>query len=209
MDFLADRRLCSTISIHLAVHREYLLSLPGNPMVTLEEGITIITEKVLMSTLASDSPTRSVELFRTPFEINQVLPSKAVVTPSSSIKVAIVRPPEGGIAYPEEWSTWDQQNSKTTKSTALTPGNNIQSKDPKSLKDILRKEWGQDAFVPDIPVLEQPLINDDLRRAQLYNRLAPHSFVQQLPLRTIVDLVYQQAEVEKRSRLPLFSTEFI
>lgn len=61
-------------------------------------------------------------------------------------------------------------------------------------------EWGQDAvvFVPDVPVLEQPLINDDLRRAQLYNRLAPHSFVQELPLNTIVDLVYQQAEVEKK-----------
>lgn len=61
-------------------------------------------------------------------------------------------------------------------------------------------EWGQDAvvFVPDIPVLEQPLLHDDLRRTQLYNRLAPHSFVQELPLNTIVDLVYQQAEVEKK-----------
>ncbi|KAK1572931.1 hypothetical protein Q3G72_014802 [Acer saccharum] len=38
---------------------------------------------------------RSVELFRTPSEINQGLPSKAVVTPNSSIKVAVVRPPEG------------------------------------------------------------------------------------------------------------------
>ncbi len=35
-------------------------------------------------------------------EINQGLPSKAVVTPNSSIKVAVVRPPEGGVAYPEE-----------------------------------------------------------------------------------------------------------
>uniref|UniRef100_A0A803ND50 Cytochrome c oxidase subunit 1 n=1 Tax=Chenopodium quinoa TaxID=63459 RepID=A0A803ND50_CHEQI len=52
------RRLGSTISIHLAVLREYLSSLPGTPMVTLEEGLTVITEKVLMSTLASDSPTR-------------------------------------------------------------------------------------------------------------------------------------------------------
>ena len=61
-------------------------------------------------------------------------------------------------------------------------------------------EWGQDAvvFVPDIPVLEQPLLHDDLRRTQLSNRLATHSFVQQLPLNTIVDLVYQQAEVEKK-----------
>lgn len=53
-------------------------------------------------------------------------------------------------------------------------------------------------FVPDIPVLEQPLLSDELRRAQLYNRLAPHSLVQELSPQRIVDLVYQQAEVEKK-----------
>lgn len=78
------------------------------------------------------------------------------------------------------------------------------SYDPAELRQLSQpqvpEEWEQDAFVfvPDIPVLEQPLINDDVRRTQLYARLAPHSFVQQLPLRTLVDLVYQQAEVEKK-----------
>lgn len=37
------------------------------------------------------------------------------------------------------WSTWDQQNSKTTEPTGFTPGNNIRSNDPNSLEDILRK----------------------------------------------------------------------
>lgn len=50
--------LCYFHPLDLTVLREYLSSLPGNPMVTLEEGLTVITEKVLMSTLASDSPTR-------------------------------------------------------------------------------------------------------------------------------------------------------
>nr|YP_010127595.1 hypothetical protein KQ602_mgp05 [Bougainvillea spectabilis]QPP04919.1 hypothetical protein [Bougainvillea spectabilis] len=62
-------------------------------------------------------------------------------------------------------------------------------------------EWGEEnfnVFVPDIPVLEQPLIFDEVRRVELYHRLAPHSFVQELRLKTIVDLVYQQAEVEKK-----------
>ena len=49
----------------MTVLREYLSSLPGNPMVTLEEGLTVITEKVLMSTLASDSPTRKSERGKT------------------------------------------------------------------------------------------------------------------------------------------------
>lgn len=53
-------------------------------------------------------------------------------------------------------------------------------------------------FVPDIPVLEQPLIPDDLRLRQLLVRLSPHSVVNQFSLQTIVDLVYQQAEVEKK-----------
>lgn len=58
------------ISIHLTVLRESLSSLPGNPMVTLEEGLRVITEKVLMSTLASDSPTRKSERGKTGFEEN-------------------------------------------------------------------------------------------------------------------------------------------
>nr|YP_004222329.1 hypothetical protein LKY74_mgp070 [Beta vulgaris subsp. maritima]YP_004842135.1 hypothetical protein LKY79_mgp070 [Beta macrocarpa]CBL51979.1 hypothetical protein [Beta vulgaris subsp. maritima]CBX24940.1 hypothetical protein [Beta macrocarpa]CBX33231.1 hypothetical protein [Beta vulgaris subsp. maritima]CBX33304.1 hypothetical protein [Beta vulgaris subsp. maritima] len=53
-------------------------------------------------------------------------------------------------------------------------------------------------FVPEIPELAHSLIHDELRRAQLYNRLAPHSFVNQFSLSTIVDLVYQQAEIEKK-----------
>nr|YP_009861469.1 hypothetical protein [Mirabilis himalaica]QKN19366.1 hypothetical protein [Mirabilis himalaica] len=53
-------------------------------------------------------------------------------------------------------------------------------------------------FVPDIPVLEQPLILDEVRRVELYHRLAPHSVMQEHSLQTIVDLVYQQAEVEKK-----------
>jgi hypothetical protein len=53
-------------------------------------------------------------------------------------------------------------------------------------------------FVPDIPVLEQPLILDEVRRVELYHRLAPHSVVQEHSLQTLVDLVYQQAEVEKK-----------
>jgi photosystem II P680 reaction center D1 protein len=76
------------------------------------------------------------------------------------------------------------------------------SYDPAELRQLSQpqvpEEWEQDVFVPDILVLEQPLINDDVRRTQLYKRLVPHSFVQQLPLRTTVDLVYQQAEVEKK-----------
>ena len=52
--------------------------------------------------------------------------------------------------------------------------------------------WVQEppVFVPDIPVLEQPLISDDFRRVKLNERLSPHSIIQQLPLKTVVDKVY-------------------
>lgn len=51
--------------------------------------------------------------------------------------------------------------------------------------------------LPEIPVLEQPLINDTLRLSQLYNRLSPHFFGQEIRPQTLVDFVYRQAEVEK------------
>lgn len=53
-------------------------------------------------------------------------------------------------------------------------------------------------FVPDIPVLEQPLLTDEFRRVSLYDRLYHHHLLNELPLRTVVDLVDQQVEVEKR-----------
>jgi len=62
----------------------------------------------------------------------------------------------------------------------------------------VNEEEGVPPIPPDIPVLEQPLIHDELRRVQLYNRLGPHSFVREFNLRTLVDIVYQQAEVEKK-----------
>lgn len=49
-------------------------------------------------------------------------------------------------------------------------------------------ERGQENFfVPDIPVLEQPLMNDAFRLNQLYNRLSPLG--QELRPQTLVDLV--------------------
>lgn len=62
-------------------------------------------------------------------------------------------------------------------------------------------EWEQaPAPMPDIPVLEEPLIPDDqFRRIELNRRLGPHSFVRQdISLRNMVDLVYRQADIEKR-----------
>lgn len=53
-------------------------------------------------------------------------------------------------------------------------------------------------FVPDIPVLQQPLIPDEVRLTELYQRLGPHAYVQGLSLETTVDIVYQQAEIEKK-----------
>jgi len=52
-------------------------------------------------------------------------------------------------------------------------------------------------FVPDIPVLEQPLMTDEIRRASLYERLGPHAYVHEISLDTTVDLVHQQAEIER------------
>ena len=57
--------------------------------------------------------------------------------------------------------------------------------------------WSPEPFVPEIPVLDSPLFEDAVRRTQLYYRLGPHAVVNNLDLATIVDLVYQQAAVEK------------
>jgi hypothetical protein len=62
----------------------------------------------------------------------------------------------------------------------------------------VNEEEGVPPIPPDIPVLEQPLIHDELRRVQLSSRLGPHSIVREFNLRTLVDIVYQQAEVEKK-----------
>lgn len=72
---------------------------------------------------------------------------------------------------------------------------------PQVIEEEAPIEWGQqNEYIPDIPVLEEPLISDDhVRRVQLNQRLGPHSFVgQDISLRTMVDLVYQQAEIEKK-----------
>lgn len=52
--------------------------------------------------------------------------------------------------------------------------------------------------IPEIPLLEPPLLTDEVRRHALYERLGPHAFVNQISLDTTVDLVYQQAEIERR-----------
>jgi hypothetical protein len=52
-------------------------------------------------------------------------------------------------------------------------------------------------FVPEVPTLEPPLISDLSRRAILYDRIGPQAYVFQIPLDTVVDLVYQQAEIER------------
>nr|YP_010930487.1 succinate dehydrogenase subunit 3 [Rheum palmatum]WKL06586.1 succinate dehydrogenase subunit 3 [Rheum palmatum] len=52
-------------------------------------------------------------------------------------------------------------------------------------------------FVPEVPTLEPPLIPDAARRAILYERIGPQAYVFQIPLETVVDLVYQQAEIER------------
>ena len=51
--------------------------------------------------------------------------------------------------------------------------------------------------VPYIPVLEPPLMPDIARRASLYDRIGPQAYVFEIPLETVVDLVHQQAEIER------------
>lgn len=60
-------------------------------------------------------------------------------------------------------------------------------------------EWVPEPL-PDIPVLEQPLIPDEVRRVSLSNRLSPHhSLDRERPIaRTVADLIDQQVWVEKR-----------
>lgn len=63
-------------------------------------------------------------------------------------------------------------------------------------------------FIPDIPLLEQPLLYDEARRAALYERLI-QSFVVEvdvsMPLDTAVNLVYTQADIERYIEAALIS----
>lgn len=60
-------------------------------------------------------------------------------------------------------------------------------------------------FIPDIPVLEQPLIPDEVRRYILFERIGLQAYVFEMELDTVVELVYRQAEIERHIEASLIS----
>ena len=61
-------------------------------------------------------------------------------------------------------------------------------------------------FIPDIPLLEQPLLDDEARRAALYERLVQAFVVEvEMELDTAVNLVHKQAEIERYIEAALIS----
>lgn len=73
------------------------------------------------------------------------------------------------------------------------------------LPDMEVPEPEPEIFIPDIPVLEQPLIPDEVRRSILFERIGLQAYVFEMELDTVVELVYRQAEIERHIEAGLIS----